>query len=73
MGDWAPEPEPRGAWSSGLTDAIRSLGLPSRTPDDRDVPPPSTFPMTAAARAALGYKKDVERKLAAGKRRRTHG
>jgi hypothetical protein len=52
-----PQVEPRGAWSTGLTDAIRfrDSARPGQ-PGKHDVPV-STFPMTPAARAALTISK----------------
>lgn len=45
-----------GPSSAGLEDALRRLHLAEdRAPTDQDTPPPSTFPMTKAARAALDY------------------
>lgn len=46
--------ENRGAWSRGLTDALRLLERGRRGPaTEADAPPPSLFPMTPAARQAL--------------------
>jgi hypothetical protein len=36
-----------------LAEARRMAALPSRKPTDADRPPPSTFPMTPAAKVAL--------------------
>lgn len=45
---------PEGSWSKGLTEAIKLRDrAEARAPGPADVPPPSTFPMTPAAREAL--------------------
>jgi hypothetical protein len=45
----------------GLTQAVKALReREARKPTDDDRPSPSTFPMTPAARAALGYGREVE-------------
>ena len=49
---------PAGSRSSGLTAAIKLRDKAQRRkPTEADVPPPSTFPMTPAARAALALKR----------------
>jgi hypothetical protein len=45
-----PDPRPQ---KRALADAQRMAGLPSRKPTEEDAPPPSTFPMTPAAKVAL--------------------
>ena len=61
------ERAPRGAWSGGLTEALRLLrqarGWP---PTEADAPPPSTFPMTPAAREAKRMAKQADRASEAG-------
>lgn len=43
-----------GAWSPGLTDALRRLAKAERrAPTEADAPPVSTFPSTPASREAL--------------------
>lgn len=37
----------------GMAEALRALELELRKPGPEDVPPPSTFPLTRAAKAAL--------------------
>jgi len=44
--------QPIGAWSHGLTLAIRALHAEDRPPTDTDRPPASTFPATRASNEA---------------------
>lgn len=47
------------AESKGLEDALKRLYLSARRkPTEADRPPPSIFPVTKAARAALRYTKE---------------
>ena len=51
-------------FSAGLTDAIKRLrnGRPG-PPTPADVPPPSVFPMTPAAREALRLNRQARREV----------
>ena len=46
-----PQPKPR---TPGMREALAALDAELRRPTPADAPPPSTFPMTRAAKAALG-------------------
>lgn len=58
MSDWKPgDYDPRDA--PGIKAAIKGLKKGRRgRPTEADAPPPSLFPMTPAARAALDLRKD---------------
>ena len=61
--------EPYGAWGAGLTEAIKLRDqAEARKPGPEDAPEPSTFPTTAAARAALRY--DAQRGIGISPKRR---
>jgi hypothetical protein len=63
-----------GGEAPGLTAALRNLHrAESRAPTENDRPPISTFPMTAAARAALELDREADKRLKPGKRARTYG
>jgi hypothetical protein len=58
---WTIDGPERRPTPPALLDAVRRLHLAARRPPtDDDRPPPSTFPMTAAARAALRYKRQYD-------------
>jgi hypothetical protein len=67
-------PHSSGHEAPGLTAALKNLHqAESRAPTENDRPPASTFPMTAAARAALELDREADKRLKPGKRARTYG
>lgn len=65
---------PESPFGAGLGDALRFLKAQNRAPGPDDRPPPSTFPMTDAAREALRYDKQARRPVSKKRREElTHG